>query len=483
MNIIDLNFIEKQIDFSVFNSIYAGFSGGADSTALLVILKTLSEKHKFQLTAVHLEHGLRGKEGLNDALCCKKFCKKQNINYLEFKLNVKGSLLPGEGVEACARRLRLDKFSEIINEHKSPVSVCCATPPQQAKSPNAIALGHHQDDKIENLFIRLFRGSNSSGLTSLRHSTIFNGLNILRPLLNISKDEIEHFLHSNNITDWNIDSTNQENLYRRNIIRNKILSELYHSIPESKAGILRAEEALKDDAEYLEHTSIKEYSKFFTSSIEFPKSISTESLLNMHTAIRARVLRYWLTDLLEFDFIPNHCLLSRIDSDLKRQPKEIVLIPLFENAFLKLEKGYLSLNELKSQSNLKPCVWNWKDNPKIQIGNYYLEARTSKKSPSKMMKTEESVYFDSSLIPDTLCIRPWKEGDNFTPFGSDHPIKVKRVFKNNKTSPNLRKQFPMLCLPDDSIIWVAGLNRSNFAPVIKSATKVVLFSVSKEIIS
>jgi tRNA(Ile)-lysidine synthase len=478
--------IEKIIDFSIFQTIYVGFSGGADSTALLIILKTLSEKYKLQLAAVHFEHGLRGNESVNDALWCKKFCLSQKIEYIEFNLDVKGSLLSNEGIESCARRLRMEKLSSLVKIPKSPVSVCCATTPWQTKSSNhpiakplnAVALGHHKNDKIENLFIRLIRGSNCSGLTSLRHSTVLKGINILRPLLNLSKQEIEAFLVENNITDWRVDATNQENIYRRNIIRNKILPELHQSIPESKAGILRAEEALKEDAEYLELTSKTEYRKLFNKASEFPKALSVQTLLIIHTAIRARVLRYWLTDLLGFEFIPNRDFLKRIDCELKRKSKEQILIPLSKETFLKLEKGYVSLFEFNSQSELINDIWNWKVNPKIQIGNYSLEARTIDKNFDIKIENENYVYFDYSLMPDTLHIRAWKEGDRFIPFGSNNSIKVKRVFKNEKISPSLRKQFPLLCLPDDTIIWIAGLKRSNYAPVNKVDTKIILFTVT-----
>ena len=458
------NSIEKHIDFSALNIIYVGFSGGADSTALLVLLEEISAKYKFKLTAVHFEHGLRGKESINDALWCSDFCKKHKINYLEFQLDVKGSLLSGEGIEACARRLRFEKLASIITLGK-----------------DAVALGHHKDDKIENMFLRLIRGSNSSGLTSLRHSTLLKGIKILRPLLDLSKNEIETFLTENSITDWRVDKTNNENLYRRNIIRNKILPELYHSITESKAGILRAEEALKDDAEYLELTSKDIYKELFNSIAEFPKNISAKTLLNMHAAIRVRVLRYWLTDLLGFEFIPNRDLLKRIDSELKRHSiPESILIPLFKDTFLKLDKGSLFLFEPTSQPDLNSEAWNWNINPKIQAGRYFIDAKIAEKIPAKMKNSNDCVYFDYSLLPDTLHIRPWKEGDKFIPFGTDKYIKVKRVFKNEKIAPDIRKHIPLLCMPDNTIIWVAGLKRSNFAGISKSDTKIVFFTVYKK---
>ena len=278
-----LDLIEKNIDFSVYQTIYVGFSGGADSAALLIALDTLSSNYKFQVVAVHFEHGLRGDESLGDASWCKEFCQELGIKYIEFQLNVKNSQLPREGVEACARRLRLEKFASLVDDPSK-----------------AIALGHHKDDKIENLFLRLIRGSNCSGLTSLRYSTTLKGMEILRPLLSFTKEEVLDFLRENEITEWRVDSTNQETLYRRNIIRNTVLPDLYNAIPESKAGIFRAEEALQDDAEYLEQTAKGEYDKLCVATKKKTEMVSVDILLKMHVAIRTRVFRYWLSDLLGF---------------------------------------------------------------------------------------------------------------------------------------------------------------------------------------
>ncbi len=458
-----LQTVENEIDFSVYRNIYVGFSGGADSTALLIILNELSEKYKFKLHAIHFEHGLRGKESLADAAWCKNFCDNLNIQIHEFSLNVKSKVQAGEGVEACARRLRIEIFKSIINP-----------------ATDAIALGHHLDDKIENFFIRLIRGSNSSGLTSLRTISALKEMNILRPLLKVPKAEIEDFLKTNEIHDWKIDHTNKENLYRRNIIRNKILPLLYKLIPESKSGIIRAEEAIEDDADYIEQVSRKKYNDLFVEG-HFPDKLEIETILNLHLAIRIRLFRYWFTDSFGFELVPSRNLILRINSELNKKSNETRLVPVYQENFLKFENNYISLfrsNKFQNYNSLSR-IWNWKINPVININNFTIKAEIIESLDKIKTESEGYVYFDYYAFPDKLQIKTWENGDRFIPYGSSNAIKVKRIFKNKKIKPELRKQVPIICLPNQTIIWIAGLKRSNFAPVTLETVKIVFFSITK----
>ena len=138
-------------------NILLGFSGGADSCALFLILEHWSKKIPFNLTAVHFEHGLRGKASLNDAEFCRNTAEKYNVPFICYSLNVPENMLKNETIESAARRLRLTKWQELA-----------------AKTDKCeIHLAHHADDLTENILLRLFRGANVSGLCGLREfSTI-----------------------------------------------------------------------------------------------------------------------------------------------------------------------------------------------------------------------------------------------------------------------------------------------------------------------
>ena len=99
---------------SGIRTVYASFSGGADSLALHACLSELRTGAPWELRAVHFEHGIRGAESLADAEFCREICEKLNVPLQVIPLNVPARVQPGEGTEAAARRLRQEAWREIV---------------------------------------------------------------------------------------------------------------------------------------------------------------------------------------------------------------------------------------------------------------------------------------------------------------------------------------------------------------------------------
>jgi tRNA(Ile)-lysidine synthase len=460
MNLIEK--IEKFMDFSLYDEIYIGFSGGADSTALLLIFAELSKSHSFKLTSVHFEHGLRGEESLADAQWCRKFAKARNITYLEYNLDTLNNMNSGEGVEEAARRLRLEKWQEIT-----------------ARQSSAVALGHHAGDKIENLFIRLLRGSNCSGLTSLRHFSEVNGIIFLRPLLDITKKEILSYLETAGITDWRKDSTNEYNDYRRNFLRNKILTELFEFVPSAEKAISSSYCAIEDDARFIENEAKAVYN-----NLKQKKYISGyNDLLPMPNSILIRVLRYWIADELGYDFIPNKALLERLNEEIKlfstiSENYERKLIPLTTDTFICIHKGRVSLYQ-KKEIFRGIIEWNWKEQSEIIFSEYNFKAIIiNKKQLINLSQHAKNIaYFDLNQIPEKLTLKTWKNADKFIPFGSNKEVKVSKALQNEKLPRETRETLPIV-LANNSIIWVTGIRRSAFAPVTDKTIEILALRFS-----
>ncbi|MBO5922986.1 MAG: tRNA lysidine(34) synthetase TilS, partial [Lentisphaeria bacterium] len=125
-----------------------GFSGGADSTALLLLLLEWNFSAG-QIEAVHFDHGLRGKESTADGLWCQDFCRERNIKFTLVKLDLSTAVARGCSLEDAARNARLEWYRN--HDDNTP-----------------IVLAHHAGDVAENMLLKLARGSNVSSLNSLR---------------------------------------------------------------------------------------------------------------------------------------------------------------------------------------------------------------------------------------------------------------------------------------------------------------------------
>ena len=211
-----------------------GFSGGADSTALLLALHLAG----WPVSAVHFNHQLRGASSTADARYCRQFCKDRGIPFRCIRLDVLGSRQKGESLESCARRLRLEKWRELTSQKHQ-----------------LVFLAHHGDDAAEELFLRILRGGSSSGLTGLREYRVLeDGTRLARPLLHCRKSDLEEFLTSHGVLEWCLDETNSLPNCNRNRIRNLLLPWWRKSFG-GDSGIHATLEALREDAAFLEEAA------------------------------------------------------------------------------------------------------------------------------------------------------------------------------------------------------------------------------------
>ena len=419
--------------------IYVGFSGGIDSTALLLILHKISIIHNLRLIAVHFQHNLRGSDSIDDASWCKDFCKSKKINFIEINLDVIKDMKQGEGIEAAARRLRNNYYQSISR-----------------KSQITVALGHHAEDKAENLILRICRGSNSTGLTSMRKIQKIGYVNYIRPIIRNTKDELIHFLEETSVDNCCVDKSNNDEHYKRNFIRHNILPDLYCNIDYSKAGIQHSIDALSIDADFIESESNDKYKKII--GLE---KVPLEFFSKLHPALLIRVLRYWLHEQLGYDFLPNHRLIKRMQSELNkvRPSGKAITIPVNKEISLKLYRGKIEVKHISDGE--RPMFleknWNWKKNKTIRWNNILFTAEQSELPPTS---TTNSAYFDSRHLPDELVLRNWLPGDTMIPFGRMSVVKLKKLFTDMKYSMDEKARTPILC-DKESIIWVPGLRRSS----------------------
>ena len=178
-------------------------SGGADSTALALLLAPLREKLGFECHMLHVDHGLR-EDSAADAKFARALARRLHMPFHLHRTKV--ACRKGESVEMAARRVRLAFFERATRKFKL----------------DAIATGHHADDVAETFLMRLARGSGADGLAGLKRISHVDGVTFIRPLLDLRDSQLKDFLRSRGET-WREDSTNADVSILRNKVRHVVL--------------------------------------------------------------------------------------------------------------------------------------------------------------------------------------------------------------------------------------------------------------------
>ena len=234
--IIEYNLIKKG------DNIVIGVSGGPDSMALLNMLINLKKENKIdaKLVVAHVNHGIR-EEAEEETKYVENFCKENNIPcYIKREKVEELAKVQKVGTEEAGRKLRYYFFDEVAKKENA----------------NKIATAHNANDNAETVLMNIMRGSGTSGLKGIE---IMRDEKYIRPLLKISRKEIEEYCDKNKLNP-KIDRTNLENIYTRNKIRNELIPLIEKEFnPNIVCSLNRLSELLSEDDEYIEKVIESKY--------------------------------------------------------------------------------------------------------------------------------------------------------------------------------------------------------------------------------
>jgi tRNA(Ile)-lysidine synthase len=273
-----------------------GVSGGRDSMALLFGLRFLGYK---RLVVCHLNHRLRGAAADADSLLVRAVAKKLRYPLELGEADVRAHAAHERlSLETAARNLRYAFFQACAKDHRC----------------NRIFLAHHGDDQIETCLFNFLRGSGAAGLGGMRPLTHRHGLEILRPMLGLTRKEIGAFVTERGIP-YREDRTNADVAHTRNRLRNRVIPEIEHALGTSfRTAILRAAEILREEESWM--ASLVP---------EIGDTLSCATLRKLPPALRRRVVLRWLrrANIPEPGFAETNLVLSLLD--VRRGPAKINL--------------------------------------------------------------------------------------------------------------------------------------------------------------
>ena len=244
-------------------------SGGVDSVVLTELASKWAAAQKTTTTvrAVYINHGLQAASG-DWAQSCENLCKRLGIAFKSIPVNV--NLDERESPEAAARAARYEAF---VKELKSDEYLCTA---------------HHLDDQAETVLLRLFRGAGVRGLSAIAPTRQFGSGFLIRPLLQIGRDEIVRYAESQQLV-WVEDPHNHQMRYDRNLVRHQILPLINEKWSGASARIAAAAAHCKDATGLLDQLAVDDIDQ--QSSID---RIEVERLRGLSTARLNNALRYWI---------------------------------------------------------------------------------------------------------------------------------------------------------------------------------------------
>lgn len=248
--------------------VVVGVSGGADSMVLLELLSAARATHELQVSAVHVNYGLRGEDSRLDQQLVVRRCQELGIF---LTLHRATELTPSDSnLEDRARTIRHRVLKQTAREIGA----------------SAVALGHTRDDQAETILLHLLRGSGLTGLVGMQAR---DG-QIVRPLLNARRAEVRRYAHSRGIA-YRDDASNFERRFARNRVRHLLLPLLAEEFNPRIVEVL-AESALlvSEDEHFMDELAESIYRRFVKEAAE-GASIAAEELLELPLALQRRILR------------------------------------------------------------------------------------------------------------------------------------------------------------------------------------------------
>lgn len=406
------------------NHLCVALSGGIDSVVLLDILAKFSKPMRFSMSAVHVNHGI----SLNAALWsqfCSKLVHAYGISVDVAYVQVQKA--PGVSLEAAAREQRYQVFSKVAADY--------------------VVLAQHLDDQAETLLLQLLRGAGTRGLSGMpvvRSQVYLNQARLLRPLLNISRHQIEQYAQSNDLT-WITDESNDDTNYDRNFLRHEVLPVLKKRYPSYAKTFSRASRHLSEASTLLDELAEIDRERCLVSG-----QLNIQRLRELNASRVKNLLRYMLVN--EGIPLPSATKLENLTQQLlsMRNDHQFCIeideyqIRCFKDAiyFLGRQSQQVATEDYSSVS----FTWNHESEQVVQWGSDTVHFVQLKSQGIACQK----------IIDRPLTIRRRVGGENFKPASNRPRRSLKNLLQEAHVPPWERNRLPLLFC-EDQLIWVPGI--------------------------
>ena len=424
---------------SFSGSIALAVSGGSDSVTALLLVYAHFPLLRSRLSVLHFNHLLRGTESDRDARFAEEIARGLGLTFVVGYWDDRES--EGSVSESATRNARHRFFDSFVLKNEGAL----------------IVTGHQRDDILETLMLRIARASTVSGLAAPRPVSRFsNGKSMVRPLLKLSKIELEDCLSAAGIP-WRTDRSNENSVFDRNKLRNEVIP-LWQQATQFDLGQAAAQvrQYLEEVDELIERQV--ELSDLPVDSVN-PAALPTGLPCN---AVLRRWLQKWISSQTGGKF-PSPITLDNILVELSSgEDKKWSL----GDGFIEWRRPFLSYDHAAAIKSENPMALSLSVGSRVELPTgAMLTCKKISCSPelysdllAGKFSEDSTVLIDSDTIEDNLIhVRNWSAGDRYRPLNAPGSRKLQDMYVDRKIRQEERKILPVVTTTDSSIIWSPGL--------------------------
>lgn len=425
------------------DKVVLAISGGPDSVAMLHLFCAIRDEWSLTLYAVHLNHQYRGELADRDAHYVEELCNSLDVQLFSFSSNVEAIAKELKtSFEDAGRQERYRLFFKIKDEMKA----------------DKIAVAQNKNDQAETVLMRLIRGSGIEGLSGIDYKRADN---VIRPVLDLSRAEIESYCAQHELAP-RIDHTNEDVKYTRNKIRKEVMKQMMEVNPLVIDQIVRTSHLLRDENTIIEKMT-KEAVADCVENRESELLLDLNKFNAMELALKRRILRACIKSLrghltdVSFDEIETIIELSNEmkTGNKKNYHKELTFEISYDNLLI-----YLGKKEKRTEKH----SLKMKEMTREEFEQYSL--------------LSHEIAIDKDKITGSLRIKNRENGDRFYPAGLQGQKKLKDFFIDKKVARDERDIIPII-RDDNGIVWIVGYRQDRRYLIDDNTSKVLILQCIK----
>lgn len=400
------------------------FSGGPDSAALLHALAQLPDARARGLHAVHVDHGLHAdSQSWSDH--CRRFCAALDVPLRVARVRIDDTR--GEGIEAAARRARRAVFADVLGDGEW------------------MALGHHRDDQVETVLLKLLRGAGPEGLGGMHALRPFARGFLWRPLLDMPRKTLRDYIAAQALAVID-DPANDDPRFTRNVLRHDILPRITQHWPHADAAILHSAQLCRAAAGYL----AREADAALGSIRRDNATLDVDAWLALPEALRAPVLHQWLRG--RGLPVPNDAQCHELQQQAAHAVEDALPCVAWSGAQVRIWDG-----RLHATPPLAPPPAHWQATWDGRALPLPADCGTLNVAP---------VDADAHFNPP-LDVRLRRGGERIKPAGDSHTRELRDLFQQARMPPWVRERCPLIYANDELIAvadaWTSERGTAIFA--------------------